>query len=335
MTRAQGSDDVKANGRGISREGDLNTEHLLPGSPCPGHAIGIQAGDPSVFANNKRIGRVGDPTCTQVAEGSPNVFSGGGAPGENLDVGGVIFTYQLVSSVGNTCNEGDVATISLTTQNLAAGTNVPYVVTGITNADLVQAESSPLTGNFVVGTQNTKAFKFATDQVTEGTENFKITITTQTPFLGDDNLSIAVADTSQNPVFTLLSSTSLTPDENTVGNFRLEVLNGIIGDSYPFTISAGQGNFNELDIEYIANYLGTQTPINQIPFTATLTLRDLGSGIVGDEFDFKISDDFSRTEGSEVMTVSVSDAGSVVTSINFTIADSSVKTESAEVFQGM
>ena len=274
MTRAQGSSDVKANGQGISREGDLNTEHLLPGSPCPGHAIGIQAGDPTVFANGKRIGRVGDPTCTQVAEGSPDVFSSGGAPGENIPVGGVIFTYQLVSSVGNTCNEGDVATITLTTQNLPNGTNVPYTVTGITIADLVVAESSPLTGNFVVGSQNEKAFKFATDQVTEGTENFKITITTQTPFLGDDNLSIAVADTSQNPSFSLFSTTTLTPQENTVGNFRLEVLNGLIGDSYPFVISAGQGNFNELDIEYIANY-GTQTAINQIPFAGTLTLKFL------------------------------------------------------------
>ena len=285
-----------------------------------------------MFANGKRIGRVGDPTCTQVAEGSPDVFSSGGAPGENLAVGGAIFTYQLVSSVGNTCNEGDVATITLTTQNLPNGTNVPYTVTGITIADLVVAESSPLTGNFVVGSQNEKAFKFATDQVTEGTENFKITITTQTPFLGDDNLSIAVADTSQNPSFSLFSTTTLTPQENTVGNFRLEVLNGLIGDSYPFVISAGQGNFNELDIEYIANYLGTQTAINQIPFAGTLTLRDLGSGIIGDEFDFKISDDFTRTEGSEVMNVEVSDAGSPVASLNFTIADSSVKTESAFVY---
>ena len=89
--------------------------------------------------------------------------------------------------------------------------------------------------------------------------------------MGDDNLSIAVADTSQNPSFSLFSTTTLTPQENTVGNFRLEVLNGIIGDSYPFTISAGQGNFNELDIEYIANYLGTQVPINQIPFSSVFT----------------------------------------------------------------
>ena len=332
MTRAQGSDDVKANGRGISREGDLNTEHLLPGSPCPGHAIGIQAGDPTVFANNKRIGRVGDPTCTQVAEGSPNVFSGGGAPGEDLPVGGVIFTYILTSSVGNTCNEGDVATITLATQNLAVGTNVPYTVTGITNADLVQAESSPLTGNFVVGSQDTKAFKFANDQVTEGTENFTIKVTTQTPFLGDDTLTIDVADTSSNPVFSLVGTTTLTPDENTVGNFKLTVGSGIIGDTYPFTISAGQGNFDEIDLDFIADHNGVQTPINQIPFTSNFTLRDLGSGIIGDAFNFKIADDFSRTEGSEVMNVSVSDAGSEVASLNFTIADSSVKTESAFVY---
>ena len=332
MTRAQGSDDVKANGRGISREGDLNTEHLLPGSPCPGHAIGIQAGDPTVFANNKRIGRVGDPTCTQVAEGSPNVFSGGGAPGEDLPVGGVIFTYILTSSVGNTCNEGDVATITLATQNLAVGTNVPYTVTGITNADLVQAESSPLTGNFVVGSQDTKAFKFANDQVTEGTENFTIKVTTQTPFLGDDTLTIDVADTSSNPVFSLVGTTTLTPDENTVGNFKLTVGSGIIGDTYPFTISAGQGNFDEIDLDFIADHNGVQTPINQIPFSSVFTLRDLGGGIAGDTFDFKIADDFSRTEGSEVMNVSVSDGGVEVASLNFTIADSSVKTESAFVY---
>ena len=332
MTRAQGSSDVKANGQGISREGDLNTEHLLPGSPCPGHAIGIQAGDPTVFANGKRIGRVGDPTCTQVAEGSPNVFSGGGAPGEDLPVGGVIFTYILTSSVGNTCNEGDVATITLATQNLAVGTNVPYTVTGITNADLVQAESSPLTGNFVVGSQDTKAFKFANDQVTEGTENFTIKVTTQTPFLGDDTLTIDVADTSSNPVFSLVGTTTLTPDENTVGNFKLTVGSGIIGDTYPFTISAGQGNFDEIDLDFIADHNGVQTPINQIPFSSVFTLRDLGGGIAGDTFDFKIADDFSRTEGSEVMNVSVSDGGVEVASLNFTIADSSVKTESAFVY---
>ena len=38
MTRAGGSSNVFCNGIGISRQGDNNTGHLLPGSPCPGHS---------------------------------------------------------------------------------------------------------------------------------------------------------------------------------------------------------------------------------------------------------------------------------------------------------
>jgi hypothetical protein len=30
-----------------------------------------------VYVNGKQCGRVGDPTCTAVAAGSPNVFAGG------------------------------------------------------------------------------------------------------------------------------------------------------------------------------------------------------------------------------------------------------------------
>ena len=37
MVQAAGSGNVFCNGRGISRSGDANTPHDLPGSPCPGH----------------------------------------------------------------------------------------------------------------------------------------------------------------------------------------------------------------------------------------------------------------------------------------------------------
>lgn len=79
MVRAQGSSDVFVNGISVSRQGDVNTPHLLPGSPCPGHAAGITVGSTSVFVNGKGIGRVGDAisSCTAVAAGSPNVFAGG------------------------------------------------------------------------------------------------------------------------------------------------------------------------------------------------------------------------------------------------------------------
>ena len=83
MTRAAGSGNVTVNGRPVSRQGDNNTGHLLPGDPCPGHAAPIAAGSPTVTVNGRGIGRVGDAIsgCTRVAEGSPDVTSGSGTGG--------------------------------------------------------------------------------------------------------------------------------------------------------------------------------------------------------------------------------------------------------------
>ena len=77
MTRAEGSN-VIVNGIGISRQGDNNTAHLLPGDPCPTHAAPIAIGSTTVFINGKGCGRIGDAisSCTSVATGSSNVFAG-------------------------------------------------------------------------------------------------------------------------------------------------------------------------------------------------------------------------------------------------------------------
>lgn len=80
MTRAVGSPNVFVNGIPWSRQGDVNTVHLLPGSPvCPAHAAPITSGSSTVKVNGLGAGRVGDgiTSCTSVAAGSPNVFAGG------------------------------------------------------------------------------------------------------------------------------------------------------------------------------------------------------------------------------------------------------------------
>ena len=77
MTRAAGSPNVFVNGIAWSRQGDNNTGHLLPGTPCPGHAAPISSGSSTVIVNGVQAGRIGDPTCTSVAAGSSNVFAGG------------------------------------------------------------------------------------------------------------------------------------------------------------------------------------------------------------------------------------------------------------------
>jgi uncharacterized Zn-binding protein involved in type VI secretion len=72
------SPDVFVNGFGVSRQGDNNDSHLLPGSPCPSHQASIAVGSPKVFANTKGIGRIGDSVsgCTSVASGSGDTFDG-------------------------------------------------------------------------------------------------------------------------------------------------------------------------------------------------------------------------------------------------------------------
>jgi uncharacterized Zn-binding protein involved in type VI secretion len=79
MTRLGKSSTVFVNGLGVSRQGDNNTSHLLPGAPCPSHSAPIATGSTKVFANSKGVGRIGDGIsgCTSVAAGSSNVFAGG------------------------------------------------------------------------------------------------------------------------------------------------------------------------------------------------------------------------------------------------------------------
>ena len=78
MTRAVGSPNVFVNSIAWSRQSDVNTVHLLPGSPCPPHAAPIATGSTTVFVNSLGGGRIGDAitSCTSVAAGSPNVFAG-------------------------------------------------------------------------------------------------------------------------------------------------------------------------------------------------------------------------------------------------------------------
>ena len=71
---------VFANGIPVSGDGHANTPHLFP-VKCPicclPHTATLSATTSSVFAEGRRVGRVGDPTCTRVVQGSPNVFVGG------------------------------------------------------------------------------------------------------------------------------------------------------------------------------------------------------------------------------------------------------------------
>lgn len=77
--RAEGSDNVFVNGIPWSLMSHLNDSHKKPGGKdCVTHTAPIATGSFKVFVNGKGAGRIGDSVagCTQVAEGSDDVFAG-------------------------------------------------------------------------------------------------------------------------------------------------------------------------------------------------------------------------------------------------------------------
>lgn len=97
-------------------------------------------------------------------------------------------------------NEGDTLVVTLTTTALAAGTPVPYTITGINSADLrifipvgQTVQTPDVTGNFIVGTDGTATLTFYTraDSTTEGNELFQMALNN-----GKAALQARIIDTS-------------------------------------------------------------------------------------------------------------------------------------------
>jgi len=72
-----GSGDVLVNNIGVVREGDTVASHTFSPPTCPSHAPGLVSFSANVYANNKKIGRLGDAYgCgATISSGSSNVFA--------------------------------------------------------------------------------------------------------------------------------------------------------------------------------------------------------------------------------------------------------------------
>jgi hypothetical protein len=100
-------------------------------------------------------------------------------------------TYSIEKSVSSV-DEGASVTFTLTTTNVANGTEVPYTITGISAADIT---SGSLTGNFTVNSNTATVTITATaDQLTEGAETATLTLDNVADFD-----SVTVNDTSLTP----------------------------------------------------------------------------------------------------------------------------------------
>lgn len=120
------------------------------------------------------------------------IYVGDGVtPGGNLLTGGgetPVATYQLSRSVSQV-TEGGAFTITLTTTNVANGTNVPYTITGVSSADI---DGDSLTGNFVINSNSDSIiFNVTDDGLIESVEQFTLTLDSIIP---TKTISVAISD---------------------------------------------------------------------------------------------------------------------------------------------
>jgi len=87
------------------------------------------------------------------------------------------YNHYHLSADQTTVNEGATVVITLDTIGITDGTNVPYTVTGVEQADLSAGNT---TGQFTINSNTaTTTFTFAQDTVTEDEEIFKLTLDNQ------------------------------------------------------------------------------------------------------------------------------------------------------------
>ncbi len=209
----------------------------------------------------------------------------------------VVPLYALSRSVAST-NEGTTVTFTLSTANVANGTNVPYVINGISQEDLV---SGSLNGNFVVNNSSSSlSFTIAEDTLTEGTETLTLSA-------ADKTASVSILDTSRAPIYIAdpgvdykLSRSVASANEGSVVAYTLSSWFFGVGDVVPYTI----GGISQEDL-----VAGSLTGNFVFANTETATLS------------FTIASDL-LTEGSEVMTLSAIEKASSIT-----IVDTSVTPE--------
>jgi microcompartment protein CcmK/EutM len=136
-------------------------------------------------------------------------------------------TYAIYPS-SSSINEGSTASFTLRTTNLAAGTSVPYTLSGLSSADIVGGALSGYASVDFSG-QATISVSIAADNLTEGLETLTLTA-------GSTSAYMTVNDTSKTPTYAIYSASS-SINEGSTATFTLSTTNLAAGTSVPYTMS--------------------------------------------------------------------------------------------------
>ena len=213
--------------------------------------------------------------------------------------------YSL-SAASASVDEGSIATFTLSTTNVAAGTSVAYTLSGVSASDIT---GGGLSGTATISTSGTATIlvPIAADVTTEGAETVTVTVQGKTA-------SITINDTSKGAATYALSTASASVDEGSIATFSLATTNVAAGTSLAYTlsgVSASDITGGGLSGTATVNTSGTATIL--VPIAADVT-----------------------TEGAETLTVTVQGKTASIT-INDTskgAATYALSTASASVDEG-
>jgi autotransporter-associated beta strand protein len=193
--------------------------------------------------------------------------------------------YTITRS-GVTTTEGFTISYTINSLNVAEGTSVPYVVSGITPEDL---SSGSLSGDLIIDNSGTATLSLTLedDGIPEGIE-------TITLYVGNASSSIDVDDTSYSDTYTLNRSTEST-DEGTTVTYTLSSTIASIGSIVPYIITGI-----------------SQEDLSSGSITGNFVLDSNKVGTVS----LTIANDF-LTEGTETITI-VADGRVQTTTVNDT-----------------
>ena len=220
----------------------LTTQHVANGTNVPFTITGIESGDlsQSLSGNFTINNNTDSKTFTAIAD---KQTEGNQTAKLALDNGKANVSVVIqdtskaetfaLSANPTSVSEGQNFTVTLTTQNVANGTNVPFTITGVQSGDLSQS----LSGNFTVNNNtDSKTFTAVADKSTEGNETAKLALTN-----GKANVSVVINDTSKAPTPTPQKPSECCPSTTTQyptdgGNSWKEVTYTLQGTSKPVTI---------------------------------------------------------------------------------------------------
>lgn len=271
----------------------LATTGVTPGESIPYRITGVQSSDinnvslTGNFVEGSDVQRIYNISNDFTTDGTETLLFEIGPVGDPHDSVSVtindtsVETYEL-SATSTAITEFGNTTITLTTQGVPNGTNLPYTITGIQSGDITQT----LTGNFTINSNNDDLLiEPIFDNSIDGPETLTLAL---------DNGKDSIAITIDEPTFSLSSSASTINEGGSV-TITLNTTGVPDGTNIPYTVSGVTAD------DFSSGSLTGNFTVNSSTSSASWTLAN----------DVKY-------EGTETMTVSVYHNESISVTVNDT-----------------